>query len=891
MNNSLRRDITARLTGADYKGVIKGPYIQRIECPDCHKREAYAHAESPWMILCGRMDKCGAAIHVKDEMADLFDSWTDRYQPTGDAKPSPLAVAEGYLRDGRGFDLARIKGRYSQEYHHDHKLGVGSTTVRFTLPGGATWERILDQPWRFGKKKAVFVGDYKGEAWQLHHDKKIVASGECWIVEGIFDSIALAHTEIHAISAMSCVNFPANALERLKRAAADMGEERPTLVWALDSNFAGREWTEKHVAKARALGWTCTAAQPPFQRDWNDLHQRNELDSESIARYRHYGNLLLAATPTDKGVLMHEKREQRSFWFEYKRQLFWFELDTGALEKAIKAITGDEDADERQILDHERRDAIRQSAKVNRICTAFPTALYYQANELTDESWYYWRIDSPSGESVQNTFTSGHLSSASEFNKRVLGVSPGALWSGSSQQLMQLLQDQFYDIKTVKTVDFIGYSKDHKAWVLGDVAVCNKRVYTLTSEDYFNLGRLRLKTLSQSVPLAINTQMRDFKRDWVDNIIGAWGANGIVALAFWLGSLFAEQIREEFKSYPFFEMVGEPGTGKTTLLEFLWKLCGRTDYEGFDPAKASMAARSRNFAQVSNLPVVLIESDRDADANGKAKQFDWDELKTAFNGRSIRARGVKNGGNETYEPPFRGAVVISQNANVQASPAIQSRICHIEMRAAAQNRETKAHSEAIERQQVEDVSGFILEATRRGDEVLQILRERVTGYENWLLSDESIRAFRIGRNHGQLLALVDCLGPEGLGLITEKTRADTARRVADMARERQVALNADHPVIEEFWEAFDYLEDLYDTPMLNHYGKFGEDGLIAVNLKHFEAVTFEHRIAAPAAKELKRHLRASRSRKFVDSNRTVNSRIFNKSTRCWVFRDERLANL
>src|SRR5690606_33234996 len=99
--------------------------------------------------------------------------------------------------------------------------------------------------------------------------------------------------------------------------------------------------------------------------------------------------------------------------------------------------------------------------------------------------------------------------------------------------------------------------------------------------------------------------------------------------AFWLGSLFAEQIRANQKSFPFLEIVGEAGAGKSTLIEFLWKLCGRRDYEGFDPSKATLAARARNFSQVSNLPVVLIESDRDQDQGAKQKQFDWDELKTA----------------------------------------------------------------------------------------------------------------------------------------------------------------------------------------------------------------------------------------------------------------------
>ena len=152
---------------------------------------------------------------------------------------------------------------------------------------------------------------------------------------------------------------------------------------------------------------------------------------------------------------------------------------------------------------------------------------------------------------------------------------------------------------------------------------------------------------------------------------------GLVCLVFWFGSLFAEQIRAEFSSFPFLEINGDPGTGKSTIIEFLWKLLGRDDYEGFDPSKATFAARTRAFMQVANMPVVLIESDR-TQPNSKTRQFDFDELKTAYNGRAIRSLGVYNRGNDIEEPPFRAAVVISQNAAVDGEPALLSRImqCH-----------------------------------------------------------------------------------------------------------------------------------------------------------------------------------------------------------------------
>ncbi|MDC8802532.1 toprim domain-containing protein [Halomonas pacifica] len=890
MNSSLRQDILARLQ-RDYDAQERGAYLQKVRCPSCGKREAYIAADAPWMLKCGRENNCGSQIHVKSLFPELFESWSERYaprpgQPAHEAPASTTPVADGYLRDGRGFDLERIQGWYTQESYWKPQIG-GTATVRFPLPGGAYWERLLDKPERFGKQKANFVGRFKGQWWcpPVFAAADLVEAGEVWIVEGIFDAIALFHHGIAAVSAMSCSNYPDAALEQLADAAHQAGTSRPNLVWALDGNRAGQRATTKWVERARAAGWECKAAQiPGGKHDWNDAHQRGELTEQHLATYRHHGALLLAPTAMAKALIMYRRSERREFWFEFKRQLWWWKLDMDAFDRAVRAEGAD--GGDQQQLDPVLRDAaLEQAGNVKRICTCYPTALYYQANSVTDESWYYYRVEFPDGRPpVKNTFSGGQLASASEYKKRLLGVAPGAVWTGTSQQLDTLLQDQIGNIKTVETIDYIGYSKEHGAYVFGDLAVAGGKLHQINSEDFFELGpRKQLKTLSQSVALHINPDRKAYQTDWTRQLMGAFGTKGVTALAYWLGSLLAEQIRADMGSYPFLEIVGEAGAGKSTLIEFLWKLVGRRDYEGFDPSKATMPARSRNFAQVSNLPVVLIESDRDQGDGAKQKQFDWDELKTAFNGRSIRARGVKNSGNDTYEPPFRGSIVISQNAAVQAGEAIQTRICHLTFTREGQNQQTKALAEAMEKAELEHVSQFALDVATREAQLLELITQRGRHYANQLAEDPDIKVLRIAKCHGQLMALVDCLGPDGLGLYPAQVIDMTKGLVLQMARERQQSINADHPLVAEFWEAFDYLEGLSEEPLLNHYGKGAEQ--IAINLKDFERRCADYKLRVPEIRELKRYLRSSKTRKFVDANRTVRSqiRLGNASVKCWIF--------
>ncbi|MEY2655583.1 MAG: hypothetical protein RLZZ524_2611, partial [Pseudomonadota bacterium] len=443
-----------------------------------------------------------------------------------------------------------------------------------------------------------------------------------------------------------------------------------------------------------------------------------------------------------------------------------------------------------------------------------------------------------------------------------------------------------YNIQRVETIDFIGYSREHRAYVLGDVAVRGGKQYAVNDEDFFDFGTLSLKSLNQSVSLQINRDEQDYQKQWVTLLWRCFGAKGLAALTFWLGALFAEQIRETQKSYPFLEVVGEAGAGKSTLIEFLWKLVGRRDYEGFDPSKSSLAARARNLAQVSNLPVVLIESDRErigGDKGAHVKTFDWDELKTAFNGRSVRARGVATSGNETYEPAFKGAIVVSQNNEVSASEAILQRIVHLYFDRASQTPKTREAALALESISVEQVSGFVLRAVMREAEILATLAERTPIHEQTLQALPKIKSTRIAKNHGQMLALADCLR---LVIDLSDDQAEALQeQITAMAIERQQAINADHPVVQEFWETFEYLDE--GNAPLNH--SRSPDREIAINLNHFVQAAKERGQSVPAIADLKKTLRTSKKHRFVDM-RVVNSAIkamngTNASTAiwCWVF--------
>ena len=525
---------------------------------------------------------------------------------------------------------------------------------------------------------------------------------------------------------------------------------------------------------------------------------------------------------------------------------------------------------------------VRQTSTTHEILNAKLEALYFQRNDVTDESWYFTRVTTNKGDK-QTTITGDQLSSPSKLKPRLLSVFAGVLWTGSAMQLDIIAKHQMEGLKEVKTTDFIGYAKEHQAYIFNDVAISKGKVVAKNSQDYYKIGRLEIKSLANDPVLHINTKDKPYF-SWWNNFNRVRGAYGTIVMAWWLGTYFAEQIRALDRSYPFFELVGQAGAGKSRLLEFMWKLSGREDYEGFDPSKSTSVAVYRNFAQVANLPIALIEGDRN-DEDGKAKSFktfEWDSLKDAFNGRSIRSKGVKNNGNDTYSPPFRAAVMISQNEEIQASEAMLTRIIHVKLTRDGQTLETKHIVDSLDRLPIELTSRFMAHALKNEQAILETYQQRIRMYEA-RYHEFGVTHTRIALNHAQIAAMIDCLQTHVLsGLMTDQQAEQAKQTLFEMAQTRVQRLQADHPDVDKFWSVFEFL--MSTGKFVCHTNINDPSRKIGINLNHFYKVARENYQDLPDITQMKRLLKNSSRYKFVDSNISVMSVIDGfKTMKCWIF--------
>ena len=882
MPDDILRDVRQRLAD-DYGFKDKGTdgWWRKGKCPRCDRRELYTRYEAPWVVKCGRENNCRYEDHVKDIYPDAFESWSTRFKPT---ETNPTASADAYLLYKRGLNLLGMRDAYTQETFYDPARRIASATVRFALPGGSWWERLIDQESRFDRKAHFKPKSSVNGWWWQRPDQTmedLARAEDLWIAEGVFDAWALSDAPpsgggLAAVANLSTNFYPEHSLAELRRVCAALGVKGPRLVWAFDIG-PGTEYTRRWVQRSIEEGWRATAAQPrpegeTAKLDWNDLKSRGRLTQKDIDAYLWNGLVLLAENATEKAMLLWQRHKWSSFHFVYESRTWWATFNEAKIAETMEKEGVSEAF------------AARHAGTVTEIANCAFRTLYFQADSKDEqnlEGQYFLRIDIPGQREVyKRPFSGAAITAGAEFKKRLASITPGGLWEGSTFQLDRIMSVQNRGLRIVKTIDFTGYSPDHQAWVLGDIAVHKGKVIRLNAEDYFDLGHVQIKLASPLRLLSIDYDNDRFDTSWFDDLWTAWRGNGLIALTFWVMSFFAVQIRMKQASLGYLEMWGAANTGKSTIVMFLWKLCGMADesYEGIDPSKSTLAGYTRTLARVSNLPVIFVEGDRNQDLP-HTKKFDWLEIKGLFNGAIQRATGKKSQGHDINESPFRGALVIEQNDPVNSGEPILTRLMSCNWTKDGWSAATKAAAERIEQWPREDISDTMIHIIRREDAWMKAYLAAFPGWDAHMMAIK-VRHSRIRKCHAQLHAGLDALA--AVMKIDALRLTEGHAHIDAMARWRDRSVEIDHPIVADFWEAFDWLEQQQHTEAADPINRHrNPKAFVAVNLKHFEARCATARITAPSIDDLKRHLKTSKSRPF-NSAGTVNG-VGGDYAHCWIF--------
>lgn len=232
-----------------------------------------------------------------------------------------------------------------------------------------------------------------------------------------------------------------------------------------------------------------------------------------------------------------------------------------------------------------------------------------------------------------------------------------------------------------------------------------------------------------------------------DDYYAVYGSQGVVAMAWWLGTQLAERIRTEQFSFPFLYITGGPGSGKTSLLHYLWKLRGVDSPSCCAVGQATPTGITRFISDAGDLPVVL-------DASFPCKpetRFDWNELASLYCSDVVLTHAERD------NSVFKGSLVISANPPIECSNAIESRMARIFL-STPQSSEHQYQARRLHELPAEQAAVFGRLVERRADELLSTVNKLAPAYSATLMEQHPEQLTpRTAKNGGQLMALVDAL--------------------------------------------------------------------------------------------------------------------------------------
>lgn len=882
MGYNVNGQIVARLKDQFQLKVRGTNALREGVCPECDKKTLWTWIETPGVVQCNRQTKCGYNESTRNMFPDLFDDLDKKYPKTTE---NPNATADAYLAMVRGFPLDNLRGAYSQHsYYHPHG-DRGTTSIRFYLDRekDVYWERLMDtviitdQDGSTSTRNMNFKGAFKNLWWQPPL-QTIDKDDTVYLTEGIFDAIALWLAGHKVCAIMSAGSLPKEALK------AHFAKK---VKWrlALDNDQAGRKYSKKHVEWLLAEGEHAGAifsSEGLSKLDWNDLYQREQLEKQHFRNYRYYGKLELVKSPSEKAQLIFDHAEYKEYFFTFS---LFNRMYRCTVDKKEYEIASDELTDSKKNTDEIKEGAFFTAGKALSEGNCNIELLHILESEIGDDPLYRVKVSFDNdAASRQIDLTGNSFSSASEFKKAVMVKAPGALCTLTNKSMEHRFLNWFKTKPvTVRSLDYAGYNKETDAYIYQDFAVQNGKIIKVNTDGFFALKQFGIKShmdlkqkLTDTAPIA-----------WLADYKLAYGDGGLVALCWWVGVMYAEQIRADYRSYPFIEIVGEAASGKSDMIDFLWKLYGR-ESDSFNPNSSSLAGRTRKMAESSNLPLVFNETDNEMAAeNNHMKKFNWDEWKDLFDGLIGRMLGVKSNDNKTKNALFRSALCIVQNMPVFASEAILSRIVHLQFDRSHHSTPGKHASDRLKRLAITDVSGFLLQSNMRSKTFMTLFAERLVVHVAALQQDKAITLSRIIENHAKMMAISDCLH-----LLMSISAADVAvihKQLIEMAKTRQNALREDTPRVQLFWENFNYLNTRFDDNgkdikaehTINHH-KDPED-YIAVNAVQYYTMVNDRGMEKIETVELHKILPTSIEYEFI-GKKVITSRITQTKKRCWVFK-------
>ena len=706
---SIRQEIVDALSETPHNGNIVGERIDKIVCVHCDQPEAWTYIADPFTVHCNRKNNCGISSHVKNYTPEFFDEIWRKHPPT---EQSPLATATAYLQ-GRSIDTDKISGQYGQG-----RVG-GFHTVSITpkwskLP----WHRLVGKNGR-GKNKWAVGAKYGGQAYTTDEDFSKV--DEVWIVEGAINLWSLEQVGFRGAATLASGNIPDQFYKNI-----DRGKK---IVLAFDSDTAGEGAALKNKAKLVELGFgNIEIVLPPDGSDWNDLLAEKALTPErldqTVADAKFRGLLFGAESPEEHIRILYD----------------WKGKDAGQFSRIFS-------------FRHNLYEGVKtdNEFKVEHLADARVRATHRVISENGDHSFVV-TVETPDKEIPIDV--PAEIMTNIKFHELVLRKT-GRLIPSEKQALRKLFRYLRSGARSeIRDTDSFGLD-EKSGWFLFKHAAYGLNGNPIRPEDSgeyrYRGGRfLRGLPFKDAILEIDETPLRP--SEFVDLVDKSFGGKGLLALGFWIASVYSAPIFNYYHKFPFISLYGEAGTGKSTFTRILNRAINFIDTEGFGINKStSTKAIERTLSQLSSMCMSLAEwTDQ--------TKFTEDHTLNLYGRLPLYSIAARTQDKTVLNFPFRCSIAFVMNTEPFSKAETKERVLSVRFRQSDNSPDSLAamkRLQAIPRAKLATIGDQLLKNRQQWEALdtkgQSVIVGRIKALTEWMLT-EGMSNERVIENHCTPLA-------------------------------------------------------------------------------------------------------------------------------------------
>jgi Toprim-like len=703
-NTDLPNKIRSNLKRDNPKYHETETHINGLTCPSCGKVEAFSYLGKPFAIICHRNNECGVNTPVKQVYPELWQDLAKQYPPTPTDKK---ATARAYL-ESRGLNPDCI------EFNQGHVNGHQTLIIE---QNGVKFQRLIDYT---GDDKARLT-PYKGRIFETATAKD---SDTVFVVEAVLNALSFKQSGHAAIATYSSGAIPKNYYQE---------NSGKTYILAFDNDKAGIKGIKKTIEFFKELGITnYRIALPPKGKDWNDLLQTGQLAAETLDKTldKAYwlGKLAFAESALNYFNTYRERYPaKKSLIFEF----------SGWIEKGYMAkLKGD---------DYEPR--------IKPLCDCIIRLLHSVIDDSQDDKQrmqHYLELYSKREGKGRLRLDATEIVSIDKFKTAL--QHHRQLFFGNGDDLTALtlyLFDQQPKTPKIRALSVIGYDDKSEGFYFAKFMYdkAGKRI-NANSEKYFTDANIKP---FMDCSDAITSRLDEIDiQQFIIHLHAAYGFKGLLALGFYVASLFSHLIFEHYNFFPFLSLYGHAHVGKSYMSRLLNR-CFFVDSEGNTMTSANTAkGELRKISQKSSLVCALLEG-----RDGKSR-FDFDSILPLYNRNTLYSRAATSQDNRTHDLPLKAALSFVWNHECFTLKAAKERVVSLHFSEDELNEDTgKAWTQlnTYSPEQLAGVGHYVL--TNRKyfeDELVKITKDSAD-----ILKGQGIAVTRIAENHAIALAGISAL--------------------------------------------------------------------------------------------------------------------------------------